>query len=138
MRRLNGAPVRVSSEDAFADAYLMFGTHTTARVRDPMLRAVGDVAGRVRAVRSLGSAALHLAWTACGRCSGFWELDLNAWDLAAGALLVREAGGRVTDTRGEEYDLATRDVLASNGAAAIHDGLVGRLGELGCARPSDE
>jgi myo-inositol-1(or 4)-monophosphatase len=100
-----------------------------------MLESVQSLVKDVRAVRSLGSACLHLAWTAAGRCTGFWELDLNAWDLAAGALLVAEAGGRVTDTRGEAYTLSTRDMLATNGAPAVHDGLVTRLVENGWDSP---
>ena len=135
---LNGAPIRVESPPGpLSAAYLAFGTHTTERVRVPMLEAVAGLAGRVRAVRSFGSAAIHLAWVAAGRMTGFWELDLNSWDLAAGALLVREAGGRVSDTRGEPYTIATRDILASNGSPAVHDGLVDSLKEMGCERPRD-
>lgn len=116
-----------TAEAELAEACLMFGTHTTTRVSGPMLDSVRSLVGDVRAVRSLGSACLHLAWTAAGRCTGFWELDLNVWDLAAGALLVAEAGGRVTDTRGAPYSLSTRDILATNGAEAVHNGIVARL-----------
>lgn len=115
---------------------MMFGIHSTARVRDPMLKAVTALSPRLRAVRCLGSAALHMAWTSCGRCSGFWELDLNAWDLAAGALLVAEAGGRVTDTRRGAYSLSTRDIMATNGAGGIHDALLDELEALSCDRPT--
>ncbi|KAA0159867.1 hypothetical protein FNF27_04079 [Cafeteria roenbergensis] len=134
--KLNGAPISVSSESSLTEAYMMFGIHSTARVRDPMLKAVTALSPRLRAVRCLGSAALHMAWTSCGRCSGFWELDLNAWDLAAGALLVAEAGGRVTDTRRGAYSLSTRDIMATNGAGGIHDALLDELEALSCDRPT--
>lgn len=70
---------------------------------------------KAQAVRRAGSAALDLAYTACGRFDGFWEFKLGAWDIAAGCLLVQEAGGRVTNLRGGEVDLFTGEVLASNG-----------------------
>ncbi|MNY67518.1 Inositol-1-monophosphatase [compost metagenome] len=56
-----------------------------------------------------------MAYVAAGRLSGFWEIGLNSWDLAAGSLLVAESGGRVTDTKGRPYDLGVRHVVASNG-----------------------
>jgi len=65
----------------------------------------------------LGSAAIMLAWVACGRLSAYFEADLNCWDTAAGVLLVREAGGVVTDLSGRPFGIATRPLLASNAAA---------------------
>jgi myo-inositol-1(or 4)-monophosphatase len=131
---LNGRPIHVSvRETKLSESYLYFGTHSTARVREPMLKAVGHMASRVRAVRSLGSAAIHLAWIAAGRGTGFWELDLNSWDLAAGIVLITEAGGRVTDTRGEPATIRTRDILASTGQGTIHDDVVANLVAIGCA-----
>ena len=65
----------------------------------------------------LGSAAIMLAWVACGRLSAYFEADLNAWDTAAGVLLVREAGGVVTDLEGAPFKISTRPLLASNAAA---------------------
>ena len=76
-------------------------------------------------MRRDGSAALDLAYTACGRFDGFWEFDLHAWDVAAGTLLVREAGGRVTRVDGSETRLDAGSILASNGR--IHDALQGVL-----------
>lgn len=81
---------------------------------------------RVRNIRSGGSAALHLAYVAAGRLNGFWELGLNAWDIAAGMLLVKESGGQVTDTRGDAYHLGVRNVVATNGH--IHRELTDVLG----------
>lgn len=66
-----------------------------------------------------------LSWLACGRVTSYFEADMNVWDLAAGCLLVKEAGGRVTDVWGGDYELKTRNLVASNGK--IHDELLGRL-----------
>lgn len=66
---------------------------------------------------------------------GFWELDLSSWDIAAGSLLVTEAGGRITDARGEPYTLLTRDVFASNGTAEVHDGALAVLRDAAAVRP---
>jgi myo-inositol-1(or 4)-monophosphatase len=77
---------------------------------------------RAAKVRAMGSAALSLAAVALGQAEGFWELDIHAWDFAAGALLVEEAGGRVSDFRGRPLDPHGRQVLATNGR--IHDEVV--------------
>ena len=82
-------------------------------------------------MRRLGAASLDLAYTACGKLDGFWELHLEPWDVAAGALLVREAGGRVTDFSGsEQIDaiLHQRNILATNGG--IHEQVRTRLSKL--------
>jgi myo-inositol-1(or 4)-monophosphatase len=85
------------------------------------LKGIQVLSPKVRNLRVAGSAALHLAYVAAGRLSGFWEIGLNAWDIAAGALLIQESGGHVTDTEGKPYNLAVRNVLATNGE--IHDEL---------------
>ena len=76
-----------------------------------------------QAIRRDGSAALNLSYVACGRFDGFWELHLNAWDLAAGALILEEAGGRVTDLAGGPFDMYRGECLASNGL--IHQAMEG-------------
>ncbi len=80
------------------------------------------------ACRRCGSAALDLCMVAAGWFDGYWERQTKAWDVAAGVLVVREAGGRVTNTRGEPFGLYDEDVLATNGA--IHEGLVAELGRV--------
>ncbi|MDU0204934.1 MULTISPECIES: inositol monophosphatase family protein [Paenibacillus] len=85
------------------------------------LKGIQALSPKVRNLRIAGSAALHLAYVASGRLSGFWEIGLNAWDIAAGALLIQESGGKVTDTEGRPYNLAVRNILATNGQ--IHDEL---------------
>ncbi|OPH59272.1 inositol monophosphatase [Paenibacillus ferrarius] len=85
------------------------------------LKGVQALSPKVRNLRVAGSAALHLAYVAAGRLSGFWEIGLNSWDIAAGALLIQESGGQVTDTAGKPYSLAVRNILATNGK--IHEEL---------------
>jgi myo-inositol-1(or 4)-monophosphatase len=73
-----------------------------------------------QAVRRMGSAAIDLAYVAAGRYEGFWEVALNPWDMAAGALLVEEAGGKVTRFSGEPFNIYQQEVLASNGIVHEH------------------
>lgn len=91
------------------------------------LAGITALARQVRNIRTVGSAALHMAYVAAGRLTGFWELNLNAWDLAAGSLLVTESGGKVTDTYGKPYHLGVRDVVASN--VHIHGSFIEALRE---------
>jgi len=88
--------------------FLGHGQHAT------FLKELHQITQRVAGVRRFGSAALDLAWVAAGRFDGYWERDLKPWDLAAGMLLVTEAGGRVTDLDGDEQVLAKGTVLAAN------------------------
>ena len=78
-------------------------------------------------IRRLGSAALDLCWTACGRFEGFWEYNLNAWDVAAGYLILTEAGGKVTDFKGGKYSVYGKQILATNGL--IHDQMLEVISE---------
>ena len=78
-------------------------------------RTLAAVAPEVAGIRRFGSAALDLAWVAAGRYDGFWEEDLNFWDIAAGMILVREAGGFITDFRGADTNVAKGQILAANG-----------------------
>jgi myo-inositol-1(or 4)-monophosphatase len=98
---LNGVPLRVSSVDKMVGAMLCTGfpynVHTTA---ENNLNHFTAFTMQAQAVRRLGSAALDLCYVAAGRLEGFWELDLNAWDIAAGMLIVEEAGGVVSDMAG--------------------------------------
>ena len=83
-------------------------------------------------MRRAGSAALDLCSVASGRVDGFWEFTLNPWDTAAGVLLVEEAGGIVTDMRGGPFQLASREVLASN--KLIHEELLRQFAEIAAGR----
>jgi myo-inositol-1(or 4)-monophosphatase len=95
---------------------------------DNNLAEYGAFTRRNRSVRELGSAAITLAAVAAGRLDGYWELVLGPWDVAAGLLLVEEAGGRVTDLRGGPLDLAAPRIVASNGR--IHDAMLRTLASV--------
>lgn len=113
---LNGAPLRVSLTPMLIDALLCTGFHYG--VHEDAAEVVGlfgEFVGRARAVRRLGSAALDLCYVAAGRLDGFWEMKLQPWDIAAGALLVAEAGGRVTTIAGAPFRSRAGSVLATNG-----------------------
>ena len=118
---LNGAPLRVAATADLGAALFSVGFHSDERVGATMMRGAAALLRRVRGVRNLGSAALHLAYVAAGRLSGFFELDLSSWDVSAGSLLVTEAGGRVADMRGGPYTLAVRDIWATCGAPGVHE-----------------
>ncbi len=121
--RLNDAPVHVSPIEALADAMTCTGFHPDNFERNGAQFAA--VSHHAQAVRRDGSAALDLAYVACGRFDGFWEFDLHAWDVAAGTLLIREAGGRVTAIDGGEGSVDASSILATN--ARIHGELGGVL-----------
>jgi myo-inositol-1(or 4)-monophosphatase len=120
---LNGRPMRVSSADALIDSLLVTGFPYTVQ-QDPgeLVGLFGEFLKTSRAVRRLGSAALDLCYVAAGRFEAFWEQKLNPWDISAGALLVQEAGGRVTDSAGGAFSSRTGSIVASNGL--IHDAVV--------------
>jgi myo-inositol-1(or 4)-monophosphatase len=114
--RLNGRPLHVSARASLIDALLCTGFPYAVRDgRARQVRVFEAFLGRARAVRRLGSAALDLCYVAAGRFDGFWEEELHAWDVAAGALIVAEAGGRVTGYDDQPLDLFGRHILATNG-----------------------
>ena len=113
---LNGRPMHVSRARRLEDALLSTGFSPRFR-RDPapFLARFVDFQCVSHAVRRNGSTAISLAYVAAGRLDGFWESDVHPWDSAAGLLLVREAGGRVTDYHGRPATADTSDLVASNG-----------------------
>lgn len=120
---LNGRPLRVSSAARLVDAMLVTGFPYDVHSRvDEIVGLFGAFVGQARAVRRLGSAAIDLCYVAAGRLDGFWEGDLKAWDLAGGALIVAEAGGRITDMTGGPFTSRGGQVLATNGH--LHDGML--------------
>jgi myo-inositol-1(or 4)-monophosphatase len=96
---------------------------------DEWMRIYGALGPQIAGIRRFGSAALDLAWVAAGRFDGFWESDLQPWDTAAGCLLVREAGGFVTDYRGRSQPICAAQVLAGNDPlhSRLHKLLAGAL-----------
>jgi myo-inositol-1(or 4)-monophosphatase len=113
---LNGAPMRVSSAQALIDSLLCTGfPYTVHAEAESLIALFAAFIGKARAVRRLGSAAIDLAYVACGRFDGFWEVRLNPWDISAGALLIEEAGGTVTLMEGEPFESRRGEIVASNG-----------------------
>ena len=121
---LNGAPIKVTQETELRRSMLATGFAYDPESTVNNVEIMGRVLGRCRKVRCFGAAALDLAYVACGRLDGLWALKLKPWDVAAGVLLVTEAGGRVTGGTGEPYRLG-EVVVSSNGA--IHEALLGAL-----------
>jgi myo-inositol-1(or 4)-monophosphatase len=120
---LNGRPIRVSREDDLARS--LIGTGFAYDVHGSYVDNLDNFAAlvkRARAIRRDGSAALNLCYVAAGRFDGFWELKLHPWDVAAGLLMVEEAGGRVSDLRGGPPPRSGREIVASNDR--IHQALV--------------
>jgi myo-inositol-1(or 4)-monophosphatase len=109
-RRLRVAARTRLNEAVFATGIPFLGHGQHAR----FLKELHQVSQKVAGVRRFGSAALDLAWVAAGRYDGYWERDLNAWDVAAGLLLVTEAGGKVTNADGEDDVLGSGSVCAGN------------------------
>ncbi|MGE0591118.1 MAG: inositol monophosphatase family protein [Vicinamibacterales bacterium] len=113
---LNGQALRVSETPVLEDALLVTGFPYDAPMGwDDLLRLFGGFLQSARAVRRLGSAALDLCYVAAGRFDGFWEQQLRPWDVAAGALMVEEAGGRLSGLAGDPYASGHGEIVASNG-----------------------
>ncbi len=125
---VNRSRLRVSARGAMADALLATGLPFRGRPKHPAYGAtLAAVLPRVAGVRRFGAASLDLAWVAAGRYDAFWEFDLEAWDVAAGLLLVREAGGSVSDVAGRDRAWTGAEVLASN--TALHGELRRLVGD---------
>jgi len=119
----NGTPLRVSSTGALIDALLATGfPYDLHRDCAALIETFSAFLGAAQAVRRLGSAALDLCHVAAGRYEGFWERRLWPWDVAAGALIVQEAGGRVSGMDGTPFDAAARHIVASNGL--VHEAML--------------
>ncbi len=120
---LNGRKIKLSTVDKLGSAFLATGFPYDIRESDETnLREFGAFALSSLAIRRAGSAALDLAYTACGRFDGYWEQKLSPWDIAAGILMVEEADGRVTSWDGGRYDISRGEILASNGL--IHEEMI--------------
>lgn len=126
---LNGKAIEVSRTVKLDDAFLATGFPYDIRTSEETnLREFAAFAVTARAIRRAGSAALDLAYLACGRFDGYWEQKLSPWDIAAGVLLSEEAGGRVTSWKGQKYDIFKGDIVASNGR--IHDEMLAVLRKM--------
>lgn len=124
---MSGSEARISTTEHLGESLVATGFPYDRQQRaDHYARVLARVLARSRGLRRLGSAALDLCWVAAGRFDAYWEEGLQPWDAAAGALIVTEAGGRVTAPDGSEHRLDGPGIVASNGR--IHDELIDVLG----------
>lgn len=124
---LNGVPIRVSASERLADSLIVTGFPYNFKENLHFIEHFRDFLVSSRAVRRDGSAAIDLAYVACGRFDGFWEEGLNPWDVAAGKLLVEEAGGVLSYYDGSPFSIYSPPICATNGL--IHDEMLGILGK---------
>ncbi|MGC8866390.1 MAG: inositol monophosphatase family protein [Bacteroidales bacterium] len=123
---LNHQPIRVSRRNDMHESLLATGfPYYDYNQLDPYLQLFRSFLKNTRGLRRLGSAALDLAWVACGRFDGFYEYGLNPWDVAAGAFLVERAGGYNTDFKGGNDYIFGKQILSSN--SIIHDALLSEI-----------
>jgi myo-inositol-1(or 4)-monophosphatase len=128
----NNRRIGVSSVSRLDSSLLCTGFPTRRRHLNVNVHFYHQLAMATHGVRRTGSAAIDLAWVACGRLDGFWEFGLKPWDMAAGRLLVAEAGGRVSDMHGRPHDFDSPHLLADNGH--LHEQIVEIFGEVFAGR----
>ncbi len=128
---LNGEPVAVSAVTELGKSLLCTGFSYLREEIAAALPLWQELLMRAQGVRRDGAAAIDLCYVAAGRFDGFWEHSLKPWDVAAGGLILAEAGGRLTSYRGDPYDIRARDVLATNGL--IHEQMLAAI-----ARATDQ
>jgi myo-inositol-1(or 4)-monophosphatase len=126
---MNGVSIQVGQQQVLGDAIVAMGSPPGEESMQMSIKGVAALMPKVRTIRMLGSAAIMLAWVANGRLTCYWEYDLSSWDIAAGALLVTEAGGRFTDLEGHDFDLSARKICASN--KAVHEQVLETLHSAG-------
>ena len=112
---LNGESIHVSRARLLQESLIATGFPSKKRHDSPNVHFYQEFTLRSHGVRRAGSAAIDLAYVACGRLDGYWEFGLNPWDTSAGYLLLEEAGGRITHFDGSKFTLDSREILASNG-----------------------
>lgn len=129
---LNSHPIRVSKAAKIESSLIGTGFPSRKRHQDVNVHFFYQLSMQSHGVRRAGAAALDLAYVACGRLDAFWEFMLNPWDIAAGVLLIREAGGVVTDMHGGVLDLRAPHILADNGL--VHAEIVQLFAEVFAGR----
>ncbi|MFC1556232.1 inositol monophosphatase family protein [candidate division KSB1 bacterium] len=126
---LNGEPISVTSENSLDRSLLVTGfPYDIRESKVNNLNLFSHMIMKAQAVRRDGSAALDLAYLAAGRFDGFWELKLHPWDMAAGVLLIEEAGGTVSTFNGSDFNIKTFDLLATNGK--IHEAMIREIAQV--------
>jgi len=132
--RVNDQPLHVSQTAQLDQALLVTGfAYNIRETPNNNLDHFARFALRVQGLRRTGSAALDLCYVAAGRFDGFWEVKLNPWDMAAGVVILREAGGRTTDFCGQSHSLYGQELVASNGH--LHDSMISVIRESLDSRP---
>jgi myo-inositol-1(or 4)-monophosphatase len=123
---LNGRPIQVSSQSDLAESLLVTGfPYNINDIIAPAMERFTNCLRISRGVRRLGSAAIDLCYVACGRFEAFWEQNLHPWDTAAGLLIVKEAGGTITDFSNNTYSVFSKEMLASNGK--VHQAMLAMM-----------
>jgi len=126
---LNGESINVGEQKELGDSVVAMGSPPGEESLKMSLLGIQALMPKVRTIRMIGSAALMLAWIGNGRLTAYWEYDLSSWDIAAGALIIKEAGGSFSDLAGNDFTLRTRKIVASNGK--IHEELLSVLNDAG-------
>ena len=121
----NNKRLRVSKRHELTNCLVGTGIPFSDRVYDKFYTELDNLAKKTAGIRRLGSAALDLAYVSAGKIDGFWERDLNLWDICSGVLLVKEAGGRISEPNGNKWTTNSRDITVSN--SLIHDKLIENL-----------
>lgn len=121
----NNKRLRVSKRHELTNCLVGTGIPFSDRVYDKFYTELDNLAKKTAGIRRLGSAALDLAYVSSGKIDGFWERDLNLWDICSGVLLVKEAGGRISEPNGNKWATNSRDIIVSN--SLIHDKLIENL-----------
>ena len=121
----NNKRLRVSKRHELTNCLVGTGIPFSDRVYDKFYTDLDNLAKKTAGIRRLGSAALDLAYVSSGKIDGFWERDLNLWDICSGVLLVKEAGGRISEPNGNKWTTNSRDITVSN--SLIHDKLIENL-----------
>jgi myo-inositol-1(or 4)-monophosphatase len=128
---MNGRPIRVSETAALNSSLLVTGfAYDIRETPRNNLDHFSKFALKAQGLRRTGSAALDLCYVAAGRFDGFWEVRLNPWDMAAGSVIVQEAGGRLTDFSGKDLSVYGQELVASNGH--IHEAMLTVLNQESC------
>ena len=121
----NNKRLRVSKRHELTNCLVGTGIPFGDRVYEKFYTDLDNLAKKTAGIRRLGSAALDLAYVSSGKIDGFWERDLNLWDICSGVLLVKEAGGRISEPNGNKWTTNSRDIIVSN--SLIHDKLIENL-----------
>ena len=121
----NNKRLRVSKRHELTNCVIGTGIPFGNRVYQKFYSELNSISKKTAGVRRLGSAALDLAYVSSGKVDGFWERDLNLWDICSGVLLVKEAGGKITEPDGNKWTTKSRDITVSN--TLIHDKLIENL-----------